>query len=100
MKRQLIACLLLIGPALAWAAGPDMDSIPLDRHDQASQQRGAQLYMNYCMGCHSLEYSLYHRVGEDLGIPEALFTEHLILDPVVSIGDQPTDNMSRQVAKI
>jgi len=100
MKRQLIACLLLIGPALAWAAGPDMDSIRLDRHDQASQQRGAQLYMNYCMGCHSLEYSRYQRVAEDLGIPEDLFTEHLILDPEIRIGELMTNNMSREDAKI
>lgn len=31
-------------------------------------QRGAQLYMNYCSGCHSLQYMRYSRMAEDLGL--------------------------------
>ncbi|MEO5813149.1 MAG: cytochrome c1 [Rhodanobacter sp.] len=40
-------------------------------HDQASLQRGARLYFNYCVGCHSLKYVRYERIGEDLGLSEA-----------------------------
>ena len=38
--------------------------------DRASLQRGAQLYMNYCAGCHSLKYMRYSRMAEDLGLTE------------------------------
>jgi len=39
-------------------------------HDQASLQRGAKLYFNYCVGCHSLKYVRYSRIAEDLGLSE------------------------------
>jgi len=41
-----------------------------DLSDRASLQRGAQLYMNYCAGCHSLKYMRYSRMAEDLGLTE------------------------------
>ena len=41
-----------------------------DLNDQASLQRGAQLYMNNCSGCHSLKYLRYSRMAEDLGLTE------------------------------
>jgi ubiquinol-cytochrome c reductase cytochrome c1 subunit len=41
-----------------------------DLSDRASLQRGAQLYMNYCSGCHSLKYLRYSRMAEDLGLSE------------------------------
>src|SRR5690606_3067964 len=44
-------------------AGTDLD-------DQASLQRGAKLYMNYCAGCHSLKYLRYSRIAADLGLTE------------------------------
>lgn len=101
MKRQLIAWLLIISPVVAWAAGGvPMDSIKLDLRDKASQQSGAQLYMNYCMACHSLEYSRYQRVAEDLGIPEDLFTENLIFDEEVKFGELMTNNMDSDDAKV
>ena len=39
--------------------------------DQASLQRGAQLFFNYCVGCHSLKYARYSHIGDDLGLSEA-----------------------------
>ena len=47
--------------------------------DKASLQRGAQIYMNYCLGCHSLKYARYKRVSEDLEIPLDMFQANLIL---------------------
>jgi ubiquinol-cytochrome c reductase cytochrome c1 subunit len=38
--------------------------------DQASLQRGAKLFFNYCVGCHSLKYARYSRIAEDLGLSE------------------------------
>ena len=53
------------------------DSIDVDATNQASLQRGAQVYMNYCMGCHSMKYARYERTANDIGVPLALFQSHL-----------------------
>jgi cytochrome c1 len=67
------------------------DSAEVDPTDIASLQRGAQIYMNYCLGCHSLKYARYKRVSEDLEIPLDMFQENLIfgdqkLGDLISIG--------------
>jgi ubiquinol-cytochrome c reductase cytochrome c1 subunit len=36
--------------------------------DLASLQRGAKYFMNYCSGCHSLQFLRYNRLGVDLKI--------------------------------
>ena len=65
------------------------DNVDVDHQDLPSLQRGVKLYMNYCFGCHSLEYARYNRVAEDLGIPEDLFMDNLVF------GDQkPGDLMT------
>ncbi len=43
-------------------------SVSVDIKDEASLQRGAKLYMNYCSGCHSLRYMTYKRLADDLGL--------------------------------
>ncbi len=45
--------------------------------DRSSLQRGAQLYMNYCSGCHSLKYMRYSRLAQDLGLSEEMVMENL-----------------------
>lgn len=80
--------LLLSFSALA-AGGGDLQQAGTDLGNRASLQRGAQLFMNYCAGCHSLKYLRYSRVAEDLGLSEdevmanlnltgANFGEHII----------------------
>ena len=63
------ASLLLTLTAMA-SEGGNLQQAGTDLDDQASLQRGAQLYMNYCSGCHSLKYVRYARIGEDLGLSE------------------------------
>ncbi|MBA6412977.1 ubiquinol-cytochrome c reductase [Parahaliea sp. F7430] len=76
------------------------DEFTADASDKASLQNGAKLYMNYCMGCHSLQYSRYNRVAADLGIPEDLFEANLIFDPSVKIGELMNNSMSVKDAKV
>lgn len=61
--------LLLSLSALSATGGP-VQHAGTDIGDQASLQRGAQLYMNYCSACHSLKYMRYSRMAEDLGLSE------------------------------
>ena len=63
------ASLLLTATAMA-SGGGHLQQAGTDLDDQASLQRGAKLYMNYCSGCHSLKYVRYARIGEDLGLSE------------------------------
>ena len=65
----LLALGLAAAPALA-SEGGALPHAGTDLGDQASLQRGAKLYMNYCSGCHSLQYLRYSRMAEDLGLSE------------------------------
>ncbi|MFC3550123.1 cytochrome c1 [Lysobacter cavernae] len=64
-----VAGLLVSASAFA-AGGGNLLQSGVDLGDRASLQRGAQLYMNYCSGCHSLKYLRYSRIAEDLGLSE------------------------------
>ncbi|MCK4708079.1 MAG: cytochrome c1 [Gammaproteobacteria bacterium] len=81
MKKSLILLAGLLLPVMSWASGgvifPD-DDISIDWDDKASMQRGAALFTNYCLSCHSAGYSRYNRVGTDLGISDAQMSENLI----------------------
>ena len=82
MKKSLTLIAGLLFPVLGLAAGggpifPD-DDIKVDWGDKAAMQRGAQLFVNYCLSCHSASYARYNRVGQDLGISDELVSENLI----------------------
>ncbi len=67
------------------------DNAEVDPYDLSSLQRGAQIYVNYCLGCHSLKFARYKRVSEDLEIPLDMFQENLIfgdqkLGDLINIG--------------
>lgn len=44
-----------------------------------SLRKGAQTFMNYCMGCHSMEYQRYNRLAQDLGLTEDEMMNGLVL---------------------
>lgn len=79
MIKRLLPWLfvLVAGPLLAAGAGPVLLQSGANISDQASLQRGAQLYFNYCGSCHSLEYVRYSRLAKDLGLTEAQVMENL-----------------------
>lgn len=73
------------------------ETAEVDPSNIASLQRGAQIYMNYCLGCHSLKYARYKRVSEDLEIPLDMFQENLIfgdqkLGDLINIGMDPKES--------
>ena len=72
-------------------AGTDLD-------DKASLQRGAQLFMNNCSGCHSLKYLRYARIGEDLDLTEDEVQQNLNLNGG-KIGDHVISPMTEQMGK-
>src|ERR1700736_2549499 len=61
----------------SWRAANDVSDIP-------SVRRRAGNFVSYCLGCHSLKYERWSRLGEDLGVPPRLLQQDL-LPP----GDKP-----------
>lgn len=87
----LLALGLLVGGTSAWAEeGAGLPAAGNNLRDQASLQRGAHLFFNYCVGCHSLKYMRYSRIAQDLNLSEQdvmkdlNFTGAKFDDPVVS----------------
>jgi ubiquinol-cytochrome c reductase cytochrome c1 subunit len=80
MKKLIIAFMMLALPGLAAAAGagPHLDKANIDLTDKASLQRGARLFVNYCLNCHSANFMRYNRMGKDLGISDELVKENLL----------------------
>ena len=72
MKKLLLAICALV-PLFAFAAGPSvqLDKANNDLTDKESLKNGFKTYINYCLGCHQLQYQRYNRTFKDLGIEEA-----------------------------
>ncbi|MFC0117772.1 cytochrome c1 [Pseudoalteromonas xiamenensis] len=82
MMKKLIIGLFAFLPTLSMASGPDVElqHAKIDLTDKASLQRGAKLFMNYCLGCHQMQYQRYERTFRDIGIPVEIGKEQLIFD--------------------
>lgn len=84
MKRPIVhvlaaaAAILATAPAIAAGGGAVPYEFKPELGNEASLQRGAKYFMNYCAGCHGLQYLRYNRMAEDLEIPEDLLREHLM----------------------
>jgi ubiquinol-cytochrome c reductase cytochrome b subunit len=85
--------------AVGASAQVELDHIDIDITNEASLQNGAKYYMNYCMGCHSLQYARYQRTANDIGVPDEVFEEFLKFDNSAKIGDLMENSMSEQAAK-
>ena len=81
MLARILVCLLLAAPLAAVASeGVKLDRLPADisPHDEVSLQRGARVYVNYCLGCHGASYMRYNRL-HDLGLTEQQIRDNLVL---------------------
>jgi ubiquinol-cytochrome c reductase cytochrome c1 subunit len=81
MKKLLFVLLLALAPAWVFAAGGQgihLDKANIDPTNTQSLQRGARLFVNYCLSCHSASLMRYERMGNDLGISEELVSENLM----------------------
>jgi len=103
LPRSLLAAALLAGVLVQGTAaaaeesagagevarfGADWQSwrVNTDVTDMPSVQRGARNFVSFCLGCHSLKYQRWSRLGTDLSIPTDLLQKDL-----VPPGDRITD---------
>ena len=101
MKKIIIALAFLALPGLSLASGGEgypLEKAPIDLHNKASLQNGAKLFVNYCMGCHSLDYQRYNRMARDIGLTDAQVKENLIFTGA-NVGDTMKNAMPKADAK-
>jgi ubiquinol-cytochrome c reductase cytochrome c1 subunit len=80
MKRfKLLLLLLVAAPVVAFANESEvpLDKAPVDLADHQSLQRGARIFINQCLSCHSASYMRYSRL-EDIGLTEAQIKDNLL----------------------
>ena len=96
MKRfKTLMYALVAAPVLAFASGANLhlDKAPIDLADQESLQRGARIFVNQCLNCHSAGYMRYTRL-QDLGLTEDQIKENLLF-----AAEKPGETMSVAMTK-
>jgi len=97
MKRfKTLLFMLLAAPIAALAAGGHsvpLDKAPVNLSDTESLQRGARLFVNYCLNCHSAGYMRYSRL-QDIGLTEDQIKENLMFAT-----EKPGETMEIAMAK-
>lgn len=100
MKKLIIAFVFAALPALGMAAGGGvhLDKANIDLADNASLQRGAKIFVNYCLSCHSAAYQRYNRMGQDIGLTDDQVKANLML-AAEKVGETMTIAMPQGDAK-
>lgn len=97
--KKLLAILLAV-PVLAFAAeGGEVPlaHAPIDPHDRESLQRGAAIFVNHCLNCHSAGVVRYNRLT-DLGLTEKQIQDNLLFT-TDKVGDTMSAAMDPKIAK-
>ena len=95
--KKLILILALLLPTLLWATEGHFEKAPVDLHDQASLQRGAKMFVNYCLNCHSAAAMRYNRL-RDIGLTDEQIKSNLLLAGE-KVGEQMTVALNPKEAK-
>jgi ubiquinol-cytochrome c reductase cytochrome c1 subunit len=98
MKKLLLSLLLV--PLLAFAAEGELhlDKAPDVSGDNAALQRGAKIFVNYCLSCHSASYMRYNRL-HDIGLTDKEIRENLLFT-ADKVGDLMRVSMKSADAKL
>ncbi len=88
--------LFLLGCCLMGSTGASsmvaLDRANIDLTDRAALQSGAKYFVNYCLGCHSLQFHRYENLVDDLGLTEQQLQENFL------VGAQtPTDPITNSM---
>jgi ubiquinol-cytochrome c reductase cytochrome c1 subunit len=91
LKIMIAMAAVLAWPGMAGAAGgaAELEPSGINVNDMASLQRGAKMFVNYCLSCHSADYMRYKRLSEDLQLSEEMVMDNLVFADA-KIGDRMT----------
>ncbi len=93
LAHVVLGAAMLPVAAFANEGGPALDHAPINTRDQESLQRGAQVFANYCLSCHSAQAMRFN------GLTEIGLTEEQIKGNLLFAGDKVTDVMSVAMPK-
>jgi len=62
--------IMSMSSVLASGGGYPLSAANVDVDDKASLQRGAKVFSEYCLSCHSAKFVRFNRVATDLGMSE------------------------------
>lgn len=101
--RHLFAALVVMLPFMAMVPasaneGGSYEKAPIDIKDTESLQRGAQIFANYCLSCHSASMLRYNRLT-DIGLSEQQIKDNLMFASD-KIGDQMNVAMNKKDAAV
>ncbi|MDQ5896572.1 MAG: ubiquinol-cytochrome c reductase cytochrome c1 subunit [Pseudomonadota bacterium] len=92
------ACLTAISPAQASGTSLALDKFPTEKlQDTAALQRGAQLFVNYCLNCHAAAFMRFNRL-KDIGLTDQQIKDNLLFT-TEKVGDLMTVSMNARQAK-
>jgi ubiquinol-cytochrome c reductase cytochrome c1 subunit len=77
MKKLLFLLIALPTAAFASGAAFHLDNAPVNPNDKESLQRGARVFVNYCLNCHGASYMRYNRM-QDFGLSEQQIKDNLL----------------------
>ena len=72
-----------------------LSHMKVDLSNQQSLQRGAKIFINYCLSCHSAAYMRYNRMGQDLSISDDVLKENLMF-AAEKVGDVMSISMRQE----
>ena len=94
MRKLFFAVLFFPLAVFAAGDGLQLDRANIDPHDAISIQRGARVFVNYCLNCHAANAMRYNRLT-DLGLTEQQIRENLMFT-ADKVGDPMTISASRK----
>ncbi|HWV06380.1 MULTISPECIES: cytochrome c1 [unclassified Ralstonia] len=101
MKKLLaifaLAGLVFAAPVMANEGGVPLDPAPNQSSDTSALQRGAKLFVNYCLNCHGASAMRYNRL-RDIGLSEEQIKQNLLFSSD-KVGDTMRIAMDREDAK-
>ncbi|AVA37200.1 MAG: cytochrome c1 [Burkholderiaceae bacterium] len=101
--KKLLSIFALVGacfaamPAMASEGGYPLEPAPLDTSDVSSLQRGAKLFVNYCLNCHGASMMRYNRL-KGLDLTEEQIQQNLLFS-ADKVGETMTIAMHPKDAK-
>lgn len=100
MKNLIIALIIGFLPLSVNAAGGGMKNmkVDIDLENKSSLQRGAKLFTNYCLSCHSADYMRYNRMAADLGLTDKQVEDNLMFASD-KVGETMTVAMTKEDGK-
>ncbi|ODV42610.1 cytochrome C [Cupriavidus sp. UYMMa02A] len=81
--KKLLSIIALAGacfaaaPVMASEGGYPLEPAPVNTADLSSLQRGAKLFVNYCLNCHGASLMRYNRL-KDIGLTDDQIRENLL----------------------